>query len=297
MLRLQAGDMVLELAPEVGGSIAAFYRQAGAVTEHWLRPAAPEALNRADPLGLASFPLLPWCNRLRDGRAQALGRRIVLPAGPAWPHALHGLGWRRPWQVLQAQADLAELALQHTGPLQPGWPWAFSAWQRLRVRSDGLDCEMRLRNDSNAPMPCGLGHHPYFPHTPGTRLQCRVQAMWASDAERLPTELQQPAFLPRLAQGLTLAELDLDNNFIGWDHRFRVSWPGRSEALVLTAQPPLDFFVLYCPRGLDHFCAEPVSNCTDWLNLAGPREAVGGEVLGPGESLLARWALQLEPGH
>ena len=43
-----------------------------------------------------------------------------------------------------------------------------------------------------------------------------------------------------------------------------------SRALVMAAEAPLDFFVLYCPRGADHFCAEPVSQCTRCaINLSG----------------------------
>ena len=296
MIRLQVADSVLELAPDVGGSIAAFYSQPrGCAATHWLRPAQTEALIACDPLGMASFPLVPWCNRIRQGRAQAGGRAIALPPDAVSAHALHGLGWRRPWRVLAVSLDHAELSLQLDGEGQTGWPWSFTAGQVFTLHPGGLDCRMSLRNDSPAPMPFGLGHHPYFPHLPGTRLQCEVQAMWASDAQLLPTELVQPDFLPRLAQGLSLTELDLDNNFIGWQHRFAVSWPGRRHQLVLRAEPPLDFWVLYCPRGADHFCAEPVSNCTDWLNLADrPQAQVGGGMLAPGQSCSVAWSLQLE---
>lgn len=295
MLRLQHNDLVLELAPEVGGAVAAFYSQAGAVPCHWLRPASARALSQQDPLGMASFPLVPWCNRLRDGRARFGGREIALPPDARFAHALHGLGWRQPWRVRSAGPSQAELGFCFEGEGRPGWPWSFTASQSFRLGRQGLDCHMTLRNDSPAPMPFGLGHHPYFPHLPGTRLQCQVRAMWASDSELLPTELVQPPFLPRLAQGLELAELDLDNNFTGWAHRFTVSWPHRAQQLVLSAESPLDFFVLYCPRGADHFCAEPVSNCTDWLNLCGhPPPERGGGVLAPGQTVAADWSLRLQ---
>ncbi|MBC7392519.1 MAG: aldose 1-epimerase, partial [Variovorax sp.] len=56
------------------------------------------------------------------------------------------------------------------------------------------------------------------------------------------------------------------------------------------------FFVLYCPRGADHFCAEPVSQCTDAINLSDryPVETLGGTVLAPGASLTGRWTLRPE---
>ena len=66
--------------------------------------------------------------------------------------------------------------------------------------------------------------------------------------------------------------------------------------MTLEAQAPLDYFVLYCPRGVESFCAEPVSQCTDWLNLLpqyghGP---LGGQRLAPGERLAARFTLRPE---
>jgi aldose 1-epimerase len=71
---------------------------------------------------------------------------------------------------------------------------------------------------------------------------------------------------------------------------------GPARALTLEAEPPLDYFVLYCPRGYDYFCAEPVSQCTDWLNLMPQygRGPLGGARLAPGETLTARFALRPE---
>ncbi len=293
LVELRCGTLCLRLAPEVGGSVAAFFSEEGAGEPmHWLRPASAQALAARDPLGMASFPLVPWCNRLRDGRALAQGRQIALPPNHNSPHTLHGLGWRLPWQVQAQSTQHVRLGLQVPAA---GWPWAFSAWQDYWLDDDGLRCDMGLRNEDGAcPMPFGLGHHPYFPHFPGTRLATGVQQMWASDAELLPTQLVQPDFLPQLREGLLLSEVDLDNNFTGWSRHCRISWPGRRQALVLSAEPPMDYFILYCPQGADHFCAEPVSNCTDWLNLPPGRKA-GGGVVQPGESATVHWRLQLVP--
>lgn len=301
LLSLQSGDLVLELAPVVGGSIASFYSAAreGHARMDWLRPASPAALAAHDPLGMASFPLVPWCNRLRDGRALARGnhgRAIHLaPNYQSSPHPLHGVAWQQPWQLSQCTQDSALLELIYrpsaaTEGENTGWPWAFSAWQSFKLDASGLACQMTLRNDSDEVMPFGLGHHPYFLHPPGTRLQSdfsEAGQMWANDAQCLPTGLVQPDFLEALRKGMELARLNLDNNFTGWQRRFRVDWPGvehPARHLTLTAASPLDFFVLYCPRGEPFFCAEPVSNCTDWLNLLGqvPAQSLGGGELEPG---------------
>jgi aldose 1-epimerase len=118
--------------------------------------------------------------------------------------------------------------------------------------------------------------------------------MWRSDPEVMPVALESTPEVAHLRDGVRLADLDLDNNFTGWGHAARIEWPEDSHALVMSAESPLDFFVLYCPRGGDHFCAEPVSQCTDAINLSdrhGP-EDVGGAVLAPGETLSGHWSLR-----
>ena len=300
---LSAGELRLAIAPETGGSIASFRREWKENQEQrridWLRPASREALAQRNPLGMASFPLLPFCNRIRDGRASFGLREIRVaknhPSDPASPHPLHGIAWLRPWQVVSADARNAELELR----VDPSHacPWRFSARQHYRIDEGGVDVMMTLTNDDDAAMPAGIGHHPYFPHTPGTRLTSATAAMWKGDAEVMPTALETGSVVARLREGVVLSGLDLDNNFAGWEREALVEWPaddkGPRRSLVMQADPPLDYFVLYCPRGDDHFCAEPVSQCTDWLNMLatyghGP---LGGTTLEPGETLAASFRL------
>jgi aldose 1-epimerase len=297
VLQLRHDDLHLEIAPDTGGSIARFFSVLpGGRTVHWLRPASERALAARDPFGLASFPLMPWCNRIRNGLS-FFGPRPVrfTPNTNGTAHALHGTAWRAPWDVVSAGEDSAVLRQRHEPPPEgeDGWPYAFDAEQQVKLGPDGLSMTVSVTNRSEVEMPAGLGHHPYFPHTPGTRLRAEVAAMWASDADLMPIGLAVPPFLSRLSQGLELAELDLDNNFVGWSREARVDWPGEGRALVMRAEPPLDYFVLYCPRGADHFVMEPVSNCTDWMNLAAKGQSrVGGQMLAPGDTLSGRFTLQ-----
>lgn len=303
LLVLAAGELHAVLAPSAGGSIAAFsrrWRDGRRRRElHWLRPATASDLADRNPLGMASFPLLPFCNRIRDGRARFEGREIRCPPnhpGEDSPHPLHGIGWLRPWTVEAAGPREAQIRLQ----VEAGsaWPWRFSAHQRFTLDEHGLSVEIAVRNEDDAAMPLGIGHHPYFPHHPGTRLATATQAVWLTDGEVMPTQLARAEPVEALIRGIELGRLDLDNNFTGWSRRALIEWPadvhGPARSLALEAEPPLDHFVLYCPRGQEHFCAEPVSQCTDWLNLAprfGP-DALGGARLAPGDSLVARFTLQ-----
>lgn len=296
LVELAAGPMRLLLAPRVGGAIAALHEQRGGERLDWLRPASAEDLARGDPFATGSFPLMPWCNRIRDSRARFAGRDIAIaaahPAGPSGKHALHGLGWLRSWRVAESGPTQARLTLAFEADDQ--WPWDFEASQRFELDPSGLCCTLALTNCDTAPMPAGIGHHPYFPRRPGTRLRTDTAAMWRADADMMPVALEPTAEVARLRDGVALSELDLDNNFTGWQREARVEWPDAGRALVLAADSPLDFFVVYCPRGGDHFCAEPVSQCTDAINLSDRHRSdeIGGTVLAPGETLSGSWTLR-----
>jgi aldose 1-epimerase len=299
VLRLVAGELRAEIAPEVGGSLAAFWTEGGGHRRtHWLRHADPNSLEAANPLGMASFPLVPFCNRIRDGRASFEGREVRFPPNhPAnnSPHPLHGIGWQRPWTVDNANRHAVDLSLEVDAT--PAWPWSFLAQQRYELDERALRVTISITNRDAMAMSAGIGHHPYFPHTPGTRLTTSTTAMWRSDSEVMPLDLETGEVVDKLRTGVVLGELDLDNNFVGWDHAARIDWPaddqGPVRSLLMRAESPLNYFVVYSPPGVDHFCAEPVSQCTDWLNLLprfGPGP-LGGTRLPAGERLSGSFTL------
>jgi galactose mutarotase-like enzyme len=55
-----------------------------------------------------------------------------------------------------------------------------------------LTVELTLQNESDAPMPAGLGWHPYFSRTPRAAITADVRAIWLTDEEG-------PSWSPRRA--------------------------------------------------------------------------------------------------
>lgn len=299
LLRLVAGELRAEIVPEVGGSLAGFWTEGGGHRRtHWLRPADPTSLEAGNPNGMSSFPLVPFCNRIRNGRAEFEGREIRFPPNhPSGrsPHPLHGVGWQSSWTVDNATRHAVDLSLQVEA--SPAWPWRFLAQQRYELDERALRVTISVTNQDSVAMPAGIGHHPYFPHRPGTRLTANAGAMWRTDAEVMPVALETGEVVDKLRAGALLGELDLDNNFVGWDHSARIDWPaddnGPVRSVLMRADPVLGYFVVYSPAGADHFCAEPVSQTTDWLNLM-PRYGrgpLGGERLPAGERLSGSFML------
>ncbi|HEY0836260.1 MAG TPA: aldose 1-epimerase [Azospirillum sp.] len=296
VVSIASGPLTLDVAPEIGGSIARFRgrrggRRDGRVID-WLRPATEEALAARDPLGMASFPLIPFCNRVRDGRFSFGGTEVRLPANYAHSrHAIHGHAWQRPWTVVERAPDAVTLAFEHR---PDAWPYRYDARQTYELADDGLTVRLSVTNRGGVAMPLGLGHHPYLPRTPDTTVTARVDAIWSTDAEVMPTRMERTWVTDRLATGLRVADADLDNNFTGWDRTALVRWPELDVGLRMTAGAALDFLVAYTPAAEDFFCLEPVGNCTDWPNLTQlGSERVGGMVLPAGETATV-W-FRLEP--
>jgi aldose 1-epimerase len=301
LVELRHGARRVLLAPHIGGSIAAFFEtcdsRPGDVV-HWLRPATPEMLAARNPLGMASFPLMPYCNRIRDARFTFDGQPVDLTDdGNLFPHALHGNAWRLPWRVGEVSEARAMLHFEHAPSREPAhhWPFAYDATQEIALDAHALHVRLTMRNLSDRPMPFGIGHHPYFPRTRSTVVRAQVDAMWHGTPDPLPLHVGPHPSVDALTSehGLCADAFDLDNHFVGWKHHATISWPDEARAVTLHADAPFDFMVIYAPANLPALlCVEPVSNVADWVNLDVPRGARGGGVLQPGESVCAAFSLE-----
>lgn len=296
LIELRSGSRRASVAPHIGGALAAFYdvTEEGAAL-HWLRPASAEALAARDPLGMASFPLLPYCNRLRDARFSFQGREIDLSAdGNPFAHALHGHAWRRPWLVGVRTESMVELHFAHAPGDAPGhgWPFRYEASQRIELSEAGLLVTITARNLDKQPMPFGMGHHPYYPRTAATRIVAHARAMWHATPDLLPTHLGAHPAVTALASptGMSADAFDLDNNFAGWSRTATIVWPDEGRRVTLQADAPFDHMVIYAPAAHPAaLCVEPVSNTADFLNLDASEADVGGCVLRPGQQIASRF--------
>jgi aldose 1-epimerase len=277
-LHLQAGRLRLELAPDMGGSIAALDWMDGSVTH----PVMRDGRAARNVLEASSFPLVPFVNRIRGGSFR-FGRREVrlAPNMAGDPNPLHGQGWLAAWQVAAASESRAVLCFRH----EPGeWPWAYEARQEFSLNPDGLFVRLSCRNASDERMPCGLGQHPYFPCGAETRIDARVDCAWNIDAQVLPTE-KAPATGRYDLAARSICAQDLDNGFGGWSGEAVISdpeWPFE----VRLSSPGTRYFHIYSPPSGSFFAAEPVTHANAALNE--PEEEwpmVGLKILEPGEEM------------
>lgn len=268
---LQTARARVELLPALGGAVSRFSWDG----RDLLRP-APEGTSEV--LEAGNFALVPFCNRIREGRFSFGGHDVALsPNLGDHPHALHGQAWRGAWTVVSANETEAALAFDHA----PGeWPWAYRAEQRFVLGEQGLRQELSVTNTGAEPMPAGLGFHPYFPAPAGTRLQAGVAGVWMIDGDCLPTTHVDGPWRSDWAAGAPTAVSELiDNCYTGWNGVAALTGPDGA-VTTLTASPDCRWLHVYSPPGADFVCAEPVANRPDPFN----GEDSGIRVLAPGET-------------
>jgi aldose 1-epimerase len=280
-LSISAAGYELVLASDLGGSIARFTHEARAILRGGDAPQSP--------LDCGCFPLVPYCNRIRDGRFTFRGRTVkIAPNMAGDPSPLHGDGWLRPW-VVDSQTDAgAKLSFLHEAG---EWPWRYEAHQLFRLGDSGLEAEIICRNLSDEPMPCGLGFHPYFPCDAATRIDTRVERVWEVDEKILPTGIA-PATGRYALKDEPACARDLDNGYGGWGGEMLLSYgDGRTARMT---SPDATFFQIYSPLSGGLLAAEPVSHANAALNESEERWVeLGLRVLAPGEEMRLRMDLAL----
>ncbi len=162
---LTAADYRATIA-EVGGGVRVCERGGRAV----LHPYPVSAM--AD--GAHGAPLIPWPNRLADGKYSFDGTDYqVALTEPEKHNAIHGF---LIWRCWEARDQTAERIVMGTRlyPLQ-GYPFALDVSIEYMLSSAGLTARTTATNIGDTACPYGNGQHPYL--APGTGLidECEIQ--------------------------------------------------------------------------------------------------------------------------
>ena len=165
----------------------------GALRELWLgeRAIAPSYPPDALTPKCAGVVLVPWPNRIRDGKYSFDGTDYQLPiTEPKFGNASHGFGrWAR-WSVVEHEADRVTIALDIVA--QTGWPFEVRCTVAYRLDpARGLVVHAEATNHGAAVAPFGYGSHPFLAvgDTPLADVELRVpaQSYLTRDKRNLPT--------------------------------------------------------------------------------------------------------------
>ena len=246
-VRLEAGRAAVEIAPGVGGRVAALevdgwdlLRRHGWTDREW-----------------GAFVMAPWAGRLRLGQVRWKGRSWSMPVNDP-PHAIHGTVVDAPWTLTACSATSARLEVG----LGPDWPFAGHLVQTVELGPKRLRLRLELCADAE-PMPGILGWHPWF-HRRAARLDVPAQA--SGDI----AVVVHPAYRAVLdAHGLPTGEVGppepapLDDVLLNLLAPPVVRWPD-GPTLSLHS-PEAQAWIVFAAHP-DGVCVEPVTGLPNGLN-------------------------------
>jgi aldose 1-epimerase len=105
--------------------------------------------------------LIPWPNRIQDGRYTFEGEDHQLPLDDvAELDAIHGLVRWAAWSAAERARD--RVVMEHTLHPQPGYPFTLALSVEYRLSDEGLQVRTTATNRGSQPCPYGSGSHPYL---------------------------------------------------------------------------------------------------------------------------------------
>ena len=111
--------------------------------------------------GAHGTPLVPWPNRLADGRYEfdGVSHQVALTE-PQRATAIHGLVRWRSWRAVERTPERVVMGVRlHP---QPGYPFALDVRVAYLVDESGLNVVTTATNIGELPCPFGCGQHPYL---------------------------------------------------------------------------------------------------------------------------------------
>jgi aldose 1-epimerase len=275
LVSIRVGDSICTLCPALGGSIIGWSIN----NQEMLRHADAAAIASGEPLSLASFPLVPFSNRIGYARFTWEGRQIEIARNFApEPHAIHGVGWKDAWEIVDKGDRHIVLHLHHEADAR--WPWSFAATQSYHLENGSLTIKLSAANLANEPAPLAFGHHPYFDQEHAS-LSFVASGVLMNGVDALPTDEVSPEGQFDFRGGGDVHGRDIDHCYAGWDGRARISWAGRPLALEITAD--MKAAVVYIPKDGSAFCFEPVPHINNAINR--PQDLPNMRTISPGASL------------
>ncbi len=271
LVRIAAGPIELEVLPVVGARLHRLRVDGHDLlrTPDDLRP------HRDDPYFYGSYPMAPWCNRVAAGPLTVAGRRIDLPASFPDGTAIHGQVAGRPW----LQVEEGRFRIEAGGD---GWPWPYEVEQRIRIEEGRVELGLRLTNRSDAPMPGGIGFHPWFRRPLRVAIAAAAvhRSNLATDASPVPVAGRfDRRALDELPEGLDSTWTDLAEPPVV------LEWPEARLRATMTVDAPSRFIVAATLPGTDAVAVEPQTHAPDGIRRLLAGEPGGLTLIPPDVSL------------
>ena len=274
------GRLTLEVLPDVGARIHRIRLDGNDL----LRTPADLARHLDDPWFWGSYPMAPWCNRLPPVPTEVAGRILDLPANFPDGTAIHGQVDQAPWQ------QVGDAVYRIRGG-EDSWPWPYEVEQSFAIDGIRLDYALRLTNLSDAPMPAGIGIHPWFAKPVAIAIQATAVFPDNLATEALPVPVAGALDRGRLEpfpDGLDATWVDVGEPPIV------LAWPGPGIGCTITFEAPTRVVTAASPAIVDAVAVEPATHAPAGIRRLLNGEPGGMSLLGAGETMELRVRFDFE---
>ncbi|MFL6027805.1 MAG: aldose 1-epimerase family protein [Friedmanniella sp.] len=249
--------------------------------------------------GARGMQLLPWPNRIRDGRYSFGGQELQLAlTEPDRHNAIHGLVRHVAWRVTEQAED--SLTQQVRVYPEPGWPGIIEASITHAVSQRGLQVSVRVTNLGETEVPFGYAAHPYLSVGEATVDEVSVTVPAASylevDERLLPIRIASVEGTEYdLRSGAPLGSRVLDTAFTDLlrdeDGRWRVKLSLGERQAELWGDSTMTWIQVFTgeKRRDIALAVEPMTCGPDAFNEGPTHDGV--IVLAPGKSYSGRWGV------
>ena len=197
--------------------------------------------------------LVPWPNRIAEGRYEFRGEEQQLPVNEASSgSAIHGLVRWAAWDAVKRESD--RVVVHHRLHPQPGYPFALELWITYSLSGSGLRVATQATNVGDRPCPFGAGFHPYL--LPGTAVVddalLRLPAVSVLETDergvpvgRSPVDRTELDFRQERVLGATRLDHCFGDLERGEDGLARVDLGGPESSVTLWANASYRYLQLY----------------------------------------------------
>jgi aldose 1-epimerase len=288
---LRHGDQRVVVA-EVGATLRAYSAGEREVLDGFA------AADRAD--GGRGQALMPWPNRLDDGRYEWDGETHQLPLSePELRNAIHGLVRWRNWIALDLAPARATFGLRLFPT--PGYPFTLGLTIDYELGDEGLRVSARAENLGAERCPFGVGFHPYL--SVGARLDDATLTLAAAssmtlDERQLPVSTQPVGGTALdFREGRVIGDSVLDTCFCDLerdgDGRVRATLAGEHSSVTLWMGEAFEYAMVYSgdtlapARRRQGLAVEPMSCAPNAF-----QSGLGLVTLEPGATHMAEWGIE-----
>lgn len=237
--------------------------------------------------------LLPWPNRIRDGRYTFNGTEYQLPISEVpRNNATHGLDRSVAWELVHHSDK--KIAQRHTFYPRPGWPGTLTVTLHHNMTDDGLMVIAQVDNNGDSDAPYGYGMHPYFvfDDVNEVTLELPFASVLRVDEDRLlPQEIVPVSGQFDFRAGGKVGDTVLDTAFTNpTQERWTTRLHGSDHTVEMWGDKTVPWVQVYTRPERDALAVEPMTCGPDAFN-EGPTHA-DLVVLAPGEMHVATWGVR-----